>query len=329
MNTDHLLGEVKGLELNNQPGDRTEMPETEIVRPLKTAGFCILGLGILVILCNFPLVDMTGWMLNRYLGIELNTFRILRLHTSFLLLGSFTAIPGFFLTRWHQYRQIVLLQIQAEIDDDRIPRILRWKPILVVTTLAGILLTLGYYAHLAFDFPLERLIYREDGIVETMTAVFFLSAASLLFIRSVRKTPDVSPSRGRFWSIVLYGLPAVVCFGIGMEEISWGQRLFNWHTPEFIAAVNYQHETNFHNLINPSWPIWYQAAGFVFVCLIGLGFYLHIARPHSRWVPLFPNPCLAGIATILILVTMVPSNEPMEELASVLAVSHALRLYYQ
>ena len=316
------------MELDNQPGDRTNMPEAEVVRPLNTAGFCLLGFGILVMLCNFLLVDMTGWILNQYLGIELNTFRILRLHTSFLLLGSFAAILGFFLTRWYRYRQIVLLQIQAEIDADHIPWILRWKPILALTTLLGILLTLGYYAHLAFDFPLERPIYREDGILETMTAVFFLGAASLLFIRSFRKTPNDSLGRERFWSIVLYGLPAVVCFVIGMEEISWGQRLFNWHTPEFISAVNYQNETNFHNLINPSWPIWYQAAGFVFVCLIGLGFYLHITRPETRWVPLFPHPCLAGIATILILVTMVPSNEPMEELASVLAISHALRLYY-
>jgi hypothetical protein len=36
-----------------------------------------------------------------------------------------------------------------------------------------------------------------------------------------------------------------VCAG---EEISWGQRLIGWQTPEWLASENAQGETNLHNL---------------------------------------------------------------------------------
>jgi hypothetical protein len=36
-----------------------------------------------------------------------------------------------------------------------------------------------------------------------------------------------------------------VSFG---EEISWGQRIFGWGTPEFLGELNAQNETNLHNL---------------------------------------------------------------------------------
>jgi hypothetical protein len=36
-----------------------------------------------------------------------------------------------------------------------------------------------------------------------------------------------------------------VCLG---EEISWGQRVFDWSTPESISELNAQNETNIHNI---------------------------------------------------------------------------------
>lgn len=43
----------------------------------------------------------------------------------------------------------------------------------------------------------------------------------------------------------------LLCLGLlvaAMEEISWGQRLFNWHTPWYISQLNEQSELNLHNL---------------------------------------------------------------------------------
>ena len=39
----------------------------------------------------------------------------------------------------------------------------------------------------------------------------------------------------------------VGCLYIAGEEISWGQHIFNWSTPEFWGNVNDQGETNLHN----------------------------------------------------------------------------------
>jgi len=38
------------------------------------------------------------------------------------------------------------------------------------------------------------------------------------------------------------------CIYFGGEEASWGQHYFGWGTPEALAAVNAQQETNIHNI---------------------------------------------------------------------------------
>ncbi len=38
------------------------------------------------------------------------------------------------------------------------------------------------------------------------------------------------------------------CAFIGLEEISWGQHIFKWASPELFSNINLQKETNFHNL---------------------------------------------------------------------------------
>ena len=40
----------------------------------------------------------------------------------------------------------------------------------------------------------------------------------------------------------------LACFYFAGEEISWGQWLFEWETPQSISQLNDQNETNFHNM---------------------------------------------------------------------------------
>jgi hypothetical protein len=47
---------------------------------------------------------------------------------------------------------------------------------------------------------------------------------------------------------IFMALLAILFFAAFGEEISWGQRLFGWHTPSSYAALNVQAETNLHNL---------------------------------------------------------------------------------
>ena len=81
----------------------------------------------------------------------------------------------------------------------------------------------------------------EDGIFEWFTfwAAF---AGGILFVA------------GGFSkrSMLLAGF-ALVWLVFGFEEISWGQRVIGWQTPESLEALNYQNETNLHNVPIRSW----------------------------------------------------------------------------
>jgi hypothetical protein len=46
----------------------------------------------------------------------------------------------------------------------------------------------------------------------------------------------------------MYILLSIGLFFIAMEEISWGQRIFNVSTPELLLSSNLQKEMNIHNL---------------------------------------------------------------------------------
>lgn len=87
----------------------------------------------------------------------------------------------------------------------------------------------------------------EDGFFEWFTfwAAF---AAGLIFL-----------ARGLGKGSLLLLMFAAVWLVFGFEEISWGQRVIGWETPESLEALNYQNETNLHNVLNPilvyAWPL--------------------------------------------------------------------------
>ena len=85
-----------------------------------------------------------------------------------------------------------------------------------------------------------RRTLEEGGIVEWATFLLLLISAYILFscARSVR------PSLFKAIYYILSGLS----FIIGMEEMSWGQMIFNWKTPSRLALINDQGETNLHNI---------------------------------------------------------------------------------
>jgi hypothetical protein len=76
----------------------------------------------------------------------------------------------------------------------------------------------------------------EDGLVEWGTCIFYF-LSSLFFLFTFRKTKNIY--------ILLLSL--VMFFGAG-EEISWGQRIFGFKTPETVKKDNVQGEFNVHNL---------------------------------------------------------------------------------
>ena len=88
-----------------------------------------------------------------------------------------------------------------------------------------------------------RLIDGELGLTELATPAAAL-AGVWFGVQTVRL------SRGRVPLLFTGWLLATTlgCFYFAGEELSWGQQIFHWNTPEEIAELNDQHETNLHNM---------------------------------------------------------------------------------
>ncbi len=88
----------------------------------------------------------------------------------------------------------------------------------------------------------------EDHYFENVGAISLFVTALLFFygFRVARKSLDKSwPSLIK--QLIYLALGLLFFFGAG-EEISWGQRIFGFKTPEPLAQVNKQDELNLHNL---------------------------------------------------------------------------------
>jgi hypothetical protein len=93
-------------------------------------------------------------------------------------------------------------------------------------------------------FPLKVLeqYYAENGILEILqflvAGLAFIFASVCAFVCFVKK----------YFYLCLWALIAALgSFYIAGEEVSWGQHILGWGTPEFWAEINDQGETNLHN----------------------------------------------------------------------------------
>ncbi len=84
----------------------------------------------------------------------------------------------------------------------------------------------------------------EDGPVEWGTSLVYFLASLVALSIGIKFCKDKSTTYG-----ILYLVLAVGLFLISMEEISWGQRIFNIETPEYFQQHNYQGELTVHNLL--------------------------------------------------------------------------------
>ena len=90
---------------------------------------------------------------------------------------------------------------------------------------------------------------REDNWVENLTAVWFLLAGLLLFVTALVERS--------FFQRCVYILGAMAMVFAAGEEISWGQRIFGFATPDFLMHLNEQKEFTVHNIANKSFDIIY------------------------------------------------------------------------
>src|SRR5687767_344157 len=104
---------------------------------------------------------------------------------------------------------------------------------------------------------------QEDRPLEWASALLLLGAGGVLAVHALRH-------RRNLLALVLAGGLALALFVIAMEEISWGQRLFGFATPETLAELNWQSEFNFHNVQTDLSETLYYFGAAVFLILLPL-----------------------------------------------------------
>ena len=117
------------------------------------------------------------------------------------------------------------------------------RKIYQVPLVVNLLFSIYLIAHLVLSHYLyyqPRLegVAGEDSILEWMTVLLSLLAV-LGFLISGANNARIS------------FLFALVWFCFAAEEVSWGQRILSFESPEVFEKLNDQKETNIHNIINP------------------------------------------------------------------------------
>jgi len=140
-----------------------------------------------------------------------------------------------------------------------------------------------------------RLVTAEDSLLEWPQFLSIFSASVIfgwLSIQFVRQ--------GRQGVGLVYLLLALGTFFVAGEEISWGQRIFGWSTPDTLDAINHQGETNVHNIR------WVQTAlGYVLLLGAAYGTIAPIAgtrlwgRPARPALSFLFIPPLCAVAAFL------------------------------
>lgn len=115
--------------------------------------------------------------------------------------------------------------------------------VIVIILLAPFVVALAGAGTALFGKEAYKWFTGEDRFAETAQVVLY--AGSLLMCLAVirRYAQRSEPLIAGLFAVLACGL----IFMVG-EELSWGQRMFGWQTPQSLAENNKQAETNLHNI---------------------------------------------------------------------------------
>jgi len=162
-------------------------------------------------------------------------------------------------------------------------------------------------------------LYQEDGLFETLTVLLLLLAFIQFYLAGRNATKHML---GRQTIFALFFL-SIFTMILMMEEISWGQRIFSWETPEIVERFNYQQETNLHNILNPIIVDVERILSLLIslALLIAIFYRTRITSPTIRG--LFPSDKYFYIS-ILIAISGMITGELLEEVFAIFLISYSL-----
>lgn len=92
------------------------------------------------------------------------------------------------------------------------------------------------------------LLVRKESWPFFRNAIFIKSACQLVAAIAFIKVARHYFRQRQRWAMIL-AIAMVLLLGLMIgEELSWGQRIFGWGTPSFLAEINSQSEINLHNI---------------------------------------------------------------------------------
>ncbi len=121
-----------------------------------------------------------------------------------------------------------------------------YAPVLTYFMLVSIPLLALVLASQMFSPELMKFILKEDGPSEWF-GFFILFYGSFIAFYLVYKKYESIKKIDFSYAVLLF--LAVGMMFAAMEEISYGQRIFNWGSGEFFQSNNSQKETNLHNMV--------------------------------------------------------------------------------
>ena len=141
----------------------------------------------------------------------------------------------------------------------------------------------------------------ESGFIELGTAAMLLAASIILSRQALLLYRD-----GQKANAVLAGILAFGAFVVMGEEVSWGQWLFHWDSPDWFLEHNQQGETNLHNLVfvKKDIPKWLVVIG---MAVFGLIMPLRGRHRGGRIGP-FDSKMLPTLACVPVAIVVVFSH---------------------
>lgn len=192
-----------------------------------------------------------------------------------------------------------------------------WLPLAFLIAQAGL--------EVSFSSQTLARLHSEGGPHEFIQVILLVGALAVAVLGALQ-----TDWKTRAWVGVWFSLAALCSFYVGGEEISWGQHILKWTTPEFWSAVNDQNETNLHN--TSSWldqkpRLVLEVGIYVGGILIPL---LQKYRPRflpSKFSVIYPSKELAAIALLVLLPKMAEAVAEMFDFKLFERVSEVQELY--
>ena len=221
--------------------------------------YALIFLGLIIGILASPnvlVVLSADHHLQNHTIVEINVYRTVIVLLCFLNLAGITLWPRFA----HRH---FLKSVQDDFRNWRAPDLNITRRIAIfglsglsLCTLLVFIIAFASREH--FEKSWFHILVDESGIIETTQALFLLVAglmqikvAGSAFLRS----RAISNLIG-----MMFGVLLVICFA---EELSWGQHIFGFSTPDSLAELNTQGEFNLHNIGS----YWFNHFVIVAMCL--------------------------------------------------------------